>query len=296
MSAITDSIIQVHAPYDQNILYQLHVEHNNFEPEKSTLVFLHGYLGSSDDYNFFKQNYHDNYNIISMDLRGHGESASPYDINWNIDDFTYDCYQVISSIVPTGHKVTIMASSLATAIALQFASDYPDMVETLFLISPSNKFSKSAFTKIMLGIGKRTPNFILESVVDIFSFVYPFFVIGEEKKKFAKNGIERIKRMDINTHKKIFYETTQNVEIDVSSISCETIIIAGNKDQIVPYSDSLELNRQLKLSTLVTIDNIGHLILHAKTEFIASLLDIWMSKRYKLLRYKNHTQKIINEI
>ena len=69
MSTVTDTTLQVHSSFDQDVLYELHVEHNGYEAEKATLVFLHGYLGSPDDYNYFKENYQDDYNIILYALK-----------------------------------------------------------------------------------------------------------------------------------------------------------------------------------------------------------------------------------
>ncbi|MCY3410615.1 MAG: alpha/beta hydrolase [Candidatus Heimdallarchaeota archaeon] len=290
MSILHDTTIQVHPANNQEMFYHIHVEHTEFDPTKRTLALIHGYLGTNDDFFPLMNKYKKDYNILALDLRGHGESDSPTEISWRIEDFTFEVYQVISSFIPTNHKVDIVASSLATAIALQFTKDYPDLVNSLILISPTNKFSRNFLKQFLINVGKIAPDFVMNTLVDVFNVVMPLFVFNEKERELVVDGFNRIKNIDIATHRKIFEETTLNYHIDVYDIRKKTLIIAGLNDTTVPYSDSYELNNQLPISTMVTIPKMKHLILLKKMDLIMNLLDLWLTNDYKLLRFKHHDE------
>ena len=137
--------------------YYIHAEYTPIDKEKHTFLLLHGYLGSVEDYSVIMQKYEKHYNIIACDLRGHGESDSPLEGSWTIDDFTFDIYQVITQLLPSDHKISIIASSMSTAIALKMAADYPEIVDRLLLIYLVKKFITyiQRFYKIFLECGFR---------------------------------------------------------------------------------------------------------------------------------------------
>ena len=289
MSVINDTIINVHPlePCD-DYNYNIHVEYNDFDPGKTTLVFLHGYLGNNDDYEPLKEKYSDDFNVIAMDLRGHGNSDFPAEVSWSIYDFSNDVYQVISSIVPVGNKINIIATSMATAISLQLTKDYPDLVDKLLLISPTDRFTKSIFSKLMINISKHAPDKIINTLIDIANLIYPVFIFDEERKEYVKNGFNKIKNIDIDIHRKILEETVVNWRIDASDINQKTLIIAGEDDWVVPYEDSYSLNLTLPRSTMITLPKTKHNILSKWSSFLCGVIDLWLEFDYKLLRYLLH--------
>jgi len=45
---------------------------NDFETTKQTIIFIHGLSGNSSAWEPYEQEFMDNYNILCIDLRGHG--------------------------------------------------------------------------------------------------------------------------------------------------------------------------------------------------------------------------------
>ena len=52
--------------------YPLHVEYTAIDPGKESIILLHGYMGSIKDYDYIIHFLSDEYNIVAVDLRGHG--------------------------------------------------------------------------------------------------------------------------------------------------------------------------------------------------------------------------------
>ncbi|ROV59436.1 2-succinyl-6-hydroxy-2,4-cyclohexadiene-1-carboxylate synthase [Vibrio ponticus] len=87
----------------------------NQSAETPVLVFLHGLLGSGDDWQACIQHLNQ-FPILTLDLPGHGESQSK-----SCDGFDQVCQQVsqtIKAIVPAGHPIILIGYSLGGRIAM----------------------------------------------------------------------------------------------------------------------------------------------------------------------------------
>lgn len=100
--------------------------------EGQALVFIHGLGSSTRDWEYQTSEFSKKYQVIALDLRGHGQSdkpAGPY----TIPMFAADLADLLRALeVPSAHIVGI---SLGGAVAFQFALDHPAMVKTLTIIN-----------------------------------------------------------------------------------------------------------------------------------------------------------------
>ncbi len=285
--------LQIHSKMDNNE-FKMHLIHNGFYSDRDTIILIHGYLGTINDYKLIINNFGSDYNIIAVDLRGHGKSEYPYNNNWSVSDLSYDIFQVIDQMIPRPFKVNIVASSLGTAIALDLVKKYPDYINKLLLISPTNQFEMSFFRKIMRKLGDITPATIVNLLLDIFSSVYPLIIPDKNLRDIIVNGFENIKRMDMYVHKQILEITIPSWDIDVSNIKNPILIIAGEDDTIVPFYNSMELNNALQNSTLVSIPNIKHHIIKKQPQLISDILDDWLTCHACMLRLQYHLLSLNN--
>ncbi|MHA2252441.1 MAG: alpha/beta fold hydrolase [Candidatus Kariarchaeaceae archaeon] len=277
--------------------YYIHAEFTPIDQEKHTLLLLHGYLGSVEDYSTIMEKYEKYYNVIALDLRGHGESDSPLEGSWTIDDFTFDIYQVITQLLPSNQKISIIASSMSTAIALKMASDYPEFVDRLLLISPTDQFSIPIWGKFLLSIGKLTPNIIAKGLIEMYGLFGSAFTFDKEEKSYVKEAYNRIRRIDIDTHKKILQETIGSWQINIDNITLPILIVAGEFDNVVPFNNSVELNNKLLDSTLIVLRNTKHHILVLRTDTLIHIMDLWLDGDNYLTNSRMHYEEsILNNI
>jgi 3-oxoadipate enol-lactonase len=97
-----------------------------------TLAFIHGLGSSTRDWEFQIPAFSKKYQVVTFDLRGHGQSAKP-EGPYTIEMFTDDLASLLTGLqVKSAHLVGI---SLGGAIALQFALTYPAMVKTLTIVN-----------------------------------------------------------------------------------------------------------------------------------------------------------------
>jgi 3-oxoadipate enol-lactonase len=100
------------------------------------LVFTHGLAASNSTWRAQVEGLAEQFRIVSVDLRGHGESDSPPG-PYSLPDLAEDLRQVADDIgaeriVPVGH-------SAGGAIALQFALDFPNRAAALVLVGTASE-------------------------------------------------------------------------------------------------------------------------------------------------------------
>jgi len=96
------------------------------------LLFIHGLGSSSRDWELQSAEFSKNYQVITFDLRGHGQSdkpAGPYSLSM----FASDAAGLLKSLgVDSAHVVGL---SLGGGVAFQLAIDFPAKVKTMTIVN-----------------------------------------------------------------------------------------------------------------------------------------------------------------
>jgi pimeloyl-ACP methyl ester carboxylesterase len=105
--------------------------------EGHPLVFLHGYTGSTRDWDCQTSRLAEHYQTIAVDHRGQGKSyAPPQEEDYAIPLFSEDVYGILNFLkIKT---CCLVGHSMGGFIALQFALDHPEMVKALVLVDTSS--------------------------------------------------------------------------------------------------------------------------------------------------------------
>ncbi len=123
---------------NQSITIDNHQYHylvsKNFSPELDTLLLLHGFTGFKEYWFNFIFPLKRKFNIISIDLPGHGSSSFNHE-----KDFKTQTIELIDTI-KTRHelsKLHIIAASIGAWVACQYADYCPDQLKSPVLIGPA---------------------------------------------------------------------------------------------------------------------------------------------------------------
>lgn len=105
-------------------------------PDARSLLFLHGFGGGASGYEWSKvyPAFLDSHRVLVPDLIGWGQSDHPVR-DYQVADYLTTLTEFMQKTCP--HPVTIVASSLTGAIAIRLAIQHPELVQALFLVSPS---------------------------------------------------------------------------------------------------------------------------------------------------------------
>jgi pimeloyl-ACP methyl ester carboxylesterase len=101
-------------------------------PDKPALILLHGGRDHCRSWDWTAEALREDWHVIALDLRGHGDSQWPSDGHYSFEGYVYDLAQLIhqQGLAP----VRLIAHSLGGHIALRYAGVYPETVAKLVAI------------------------------------------------------------------------------------------------------------------------------------------------------------------
>jgi 3-oxoadipate enol-lactonase len=246
---------------------------NNFQPTRQTLVFIHGLSGSSSAWIPYEELFTNSYNILSLDLRGHGKSAKPKAYSeYNIPHYTHDLEALFEYL---GIAQCILVShSFGSLVALEFLAQHQDRVRAAVFISPSYAVRNRGLARLVQSALRLTP---------VFSAI-PFS--GKpghhiHYDRYRGTGDWNVRRMiaDIrNTSLRVYLYTTKqtytfNREALLGRITIPTLLIHGKRDSIFPVSNSLTMQKRIKHAKLLLLEDANHIIVLNKIPEVAKAIE-----------------------
>lgn len=234
-----------------------------YENKETTkwVTFIHGAGGSSSMWFRQIRSFKEKFNVLLIDLSGHGKSKSRFHENskvgYTFELITGDIVEVLNSLsIEKSHFIGV---SLGTIIVRDLADRYPNLVESLVLAGAILKFNIRSNMLMIFGN-------ILRSIVPyILLYKLEAFIIMPKKnhresrlllvKECKKlNQKEFIRWCKLTRGIKKILKSQRQIDIEIPSL-----YIMGAEDSIflpsVRKSVSLFLNAQLSI-----IENSGHVV------------------------------------
>lgn len=225
------------------------------------LVFIHGLSDSLLYWEFLASHLKRDYQIIRMDLRGHGESYLGND-EVNIDLYVSDLKNLLDDL--NLDKVDLIGFSLGGAVALDFSLKYPENVSSLVLMS---SFSKS--DEYLTNIFSQFKDALKNSFEDFYDLILPMVLCPEviDDNREALDQIREFASKTANTDAYIkAVDACMEFDVDdsLSKIEVPTLVMSGKYDEISLLSSQKTIQKKIKNSELIVFDNVKHNLLVGK--------------------------------
>lgn len=225
------------------------------------VVFIHGAGGSSAVWYKQLKDFKKEFNLLLIDLRGHGKSADlPQDI-WNkhytFEALTEDIIGVLNYLkTPPAH---LMGVSLGTILARQLAELQPHRVKSLIMAGAITRLNVQSRVLVFLGnTFKRVIPYMW--LYRLFAFIIMprrqheesrNLFVGEAQKLCQKEFIRWFKlTRDINPLLKYFKE---------KDIGIPTLYVMGDQD-VMFLEPVKNLVKEHKNSILTILEKCGHVV------------------------------------
>lgn len=240
----------------QNTYYRI----NSWQPDRRTLVFIHGLSGSSSAWVEYEKKFSPHYNLLSYDLCGHGKSAKSASAeDYQIKIFARDLHELIEFLKIK--KPILISHSFGTLIALEFQAQHPDCAAGTIFLSPRAEIGSEGFD----GVAKKLL-MVANALVPNFTSAQPGRHI--DYSKYLNTGDWNIRRMiaDVgNTKLKVFLLCLlQSYEFNrrdlLPRIKIPTLIMYGKKDTIFPVRYGEAMAAEIPKADLVILDSADHIL------------------------------------
>ena len=257
---------------------EIYYRKNTFEPNRPTLVFIHGLSGSSSAWIPYEKIFENKYNILTYDIRGHGMSKKyPNYKDYEIKKFVEDLNDLISYLNIS--KFILISHSFGALIALEYIKLYGKKVTSNILLSPVSNLKKDFSTKF-LGIILK-----LSKIFNLFSF-NPKQGHHVDYSKHLNTTDWDIKRIypDIrNTGLRTYlYCLRQSLglppECLLERIETSTLIVHGSKDTMVSIKNSIIMSQKIKKSELFIFPKANHFALFSNIQEISETIESFIEK------------------
>ena len=232
---------------------------NNISNEWVT--FVHGAGGSSSIWYKQIRDYKKHFNVLLLDLRGHGKSK--YSIK-NVFENKYTFSSISNDIIKVLKKEKIKSShfvgiSLGTILIRHIAEFYPKMVKSMILGGAVMKLNfKSQFLmKLGLAFKSIIPYIWIYKLLAFIIMPYKnhkesrILFINEAKKLYQKEFVRWFKlTSQVNPLLKLFRQV---------ELSIPTLYVMGSEDYMFLESIKI-LSKEHKSSKLLVVPNCGHVV------------------------------------
>ncbi len=232
--------------------------------QKILVVFLHGFLGQADDWNFMMKISDEMFYPVAPDILGHGISDSPDNPDYYTEESLVEqLHTIIQSL--GNSKVILCGYSMGGRLALCYAVRFPENVLGLILESSTPGIIENDLRKKRIRDDEQLAQKIetqgIESFIDYWMNLTLFETLkrktGEEivkiitqRKRNNPIGIKNLLR-GFGTGR------MTNHWINVERLTMKTLLITGDLDEKFSYLNSL-LTRLLPDSNQVVFKDCGH--------------------------------------
>ncbi len=228
---------------------------------KIWVTFVHGAGGSSSIWHKQVREFRKHFNVLLLDLRGHGNSKpsikDAFSEQYTFDSITDDIVAVVNHLkIKKSHFVGV---SLGTILIRNIAERYPNMVESMVMGGAIMKLGFKSQVLMRLGV-------IFKSIVP-YIWLYKFFAfvimphgnhkesrllfVREAKKLYQKEFIRWFKlTSEINPLLRFFR---------ANDIKIPTLYVMGGEDHLFLPAVK-KLVQKHTTSSLLLIEHCGHVV------------------------------------
>ncbi len=240
--------------------------HYEQEGQGTDLILIHGLGMSLRDWDASIPQLAQYHRVLRLDVRGFGESEKPAG-PYSPELFVRDLAGVVRTCQVTHAHVA--GISMGGVIAQRFALDFPELVQSLILISTSSEVNakgQAAWEELAAGVEQQG-----------FSTVASF-----SERLFAASFVaahpdmvqDRIKRTAVNAPHAWAAAARAvsafNWTADLAGVRIPTLILQGLEDGLTPPGGAVKMDRALPHSRLLFLPDCGHFVPDEKPEIFTN--------------------------
>jgi pimeloyl-ACP methyl ester carboxylesterase len=203
------------------------------------LVLLHGGGGVGANWELIFREPPEGYRLVIPDLRGHGRSTNPSRV-FTVRQSALDVFALLDRLGIERFKA--IGLSLGAKCLLHLATQQPDRVESMVLVSATPYFPEQA-RAIMREVSPEN-----RTVAE-----------WQQMREWHQHGDEQIR--DLWRQMRAFADSYDDMSFTppyLSTIAAHTLIVHGDRDPLYPVELAMEMYRAIPHAYIWIVPNGGH--------------------------------------
>ncbi|HEY9379514.1 MAG TPA: alpha/beta hydrolase [Jiangellaceae bacterium] len=233
------------------------------DPHAPAVLLLHAWVESSGCFDRLLPGLPPTLRVFAMDQRGHGDADKPDD-GYGLDDFSNDIEAFMDAVGLS--SAVLLGSSSGGYVAQQVAVQAPHRVAGLVLVgAPRSLQGRPAFADEVDRLTEPIdPTWVEQSLT-----WYPRY--HEVPDWYIRDRIRDGLRVPAHVWRAgLTGLTTADPPSESGIITAPTVIIWGERDDLLPLQDGELLAAAIPGSRLVMYENTGHVVLWEQPERVAT--------------------------
>lgn len=233
--------------------------HNTIDPERETVVLLHGFSGDKTNWPRFAGAFGGtDYNLVIPDLPGHGDTTSDEKLAYDIDT---QARRVLSLMTALDVKrFHVAGNSMGGAISARAAWLEPSRIYTLGLFNAAG--AKATESDFDAALKEGVNPLIVKQPEDMdrvieYAMAQPPFIPWPITDAIARRSVARA-----TLNEKIFRDLVRDDGLDLQTnlpvIAARTLILWGDKDRLLHVDNAALFERLMPNAKRVVLKDIGH--------------------------------------
>lgn len=229
------------------------------------VVLLHGYPFNRTLWNEQVGALSNSYRVITPDLRGHGDSDASAGAA-TMNRMAQDVATLLDHLEIS--RAVIGGLSMGGYVALAFYKQFPSRVRALVLADTRAQADTEEGKQTRLQQAEKA---LAEGMAGIADSMLPKLLTPDTVSK-RPEVVKRVRDMMLKTKPEgaagalLGMAERDDQTSLLSQVSCPTLILVGQEDQITPVKDSEKMHREIVGSRLVVIENAAHVSNLERTE------------------------------
>jgi len=244
---------------------KINFEHfNSFDKQKDSVLMLHGFTGSLDDWQEIHPSLDDRFNYIGIDIVGHGNSDSPKEISHYTTHSLVGYLDTILNHLAISQTI-LLGYSMGGRIALNFVVSRTQKIRGLILESTSAGIKNEKERTKRITSDEELASYIENEGMEKFAVRWMDQDIFNTQRRFSDERLKKIRNKIaqnsstglVNTLREFSTGKMPYLTKNLSTIQSKVLLISGKLDSKF-YKLNSELVTQFPNAKHATIKNAGH--------------------------------------
>lgn len=262
----------------QSILYKNTAIGHSVSGQGKSIVLLHGFLENASMWHSIEKLFSNDYQVITIDLLGHGTSQCLGYIH-TMEDQAEMVYYVLEKLKIK--SALFMGHSMGGYIALAFQELYPKFVTGLVLLNSTadaDSIEKQQNrTRAITVVKKNYSAFVSMSIANLFS---------ESNREKLTDAVELVKNKALKTPLQGIIAALEGMKIRkerweiIEKINFPLLFILGEQDPVLPF-ESLKKSLEIRNIKYATFPD-GHMTHIENESELSKVLTEFINNNYKI--------------
>jgi esterase len=234
---------------------------------KPTIVFLHGGALNAHTWDLVSLALRDDYHCVALDQRGHGDSDWSHAADYTMAAQLADTKGFVDHLGLD--KFILVGMSLGAINSLNFAINYPEMLNNLVIIDAGPEMRRPGSSRIRDFVNGVAETVTIEGIIEKALEFNP----RRDPKILRRSLMHALRQQPDGTWRwkydrrrfQVLDQETHRAERaaladGLSRITCPTLIVRGGESDVFAEEDGIKLAQRLPDGKFVTVPRAGHTV------------------------------------